>query len=384
MTDYKELHQKYELDVYPKRDIVIVKGKNARIWDDKGEEYIDCAAGIGVANVGHCNDSVIKAICKQAETLITCPGTFYNDTRAKLLQKLVDAAPESITRAFLCNSGTEAMEAALKFTRFNTGKTDFICAMRGFHGRTMGALSGTFKEEYREGFGPLIAGFSFVPYNNFEKMEAQVNEKTAGIILELIQGEGGINIADKEYITKVRNLCDDKGIIFIVDEIQTGFCRTGRFFASEHYDLNPDIMTVAKGIAGGFPMGAALCSNKINMPIGKHGTTFGGNPLACAAAIAAIDFMLDNKLYKQAEDKGKHFTNKLRQKDLSKVREIRNLGLMIGIELKEKVKPYLEELLARKVLALPSGLTVIRLLPPLTISTEELDVVAEKLIEILT
>lgn len=183
MTDYKELHQTYELDVYPKRDIVIIKGKNAKVWDDKGEEYIDCAAGIGVATVGHCNDSVIKAITKQAKTLITCPGLFYNDTRAKLLKKLVDVAPDSITRAFLCNSGTEAMEAALKFTRFNTGKTDFLCAVRGFHGRTMGALSGTFKEAYREGFGPLIEGFSFVPYNNFEKIEGAVTDKTAGIIL---------------------------------------------------------------------------------------------------------------------------------------------------------------------------------------------------------
>lgn len=383
MKNYKELHQTYELDVYPKRDIVIVKGKNAKVWDDKGEEYIDCAAGIGVATVGHCNDSVIKAITKQAKTLITCPGLFYNDTRAKLLKKLVDVAPDSITRAFLCNSGTEAMEAALKFTRFNTGKTDFLCAVRGFHGRTMGALSGTFKEAYREGFGPLIEGFSFVPYNNFEKIEGAVTDKTAGIILELVQGEGGINIADKEYISNVRKLCDDKGIIFIVDEIQTGFCRTGKFFASEHYDLNPDIMTVAKGIAGGFPMGAALCSDKIDMPIGKHGTTFGGNPLACAAAIAAIDFMNDNKLYEQAEDKGEYFVGKLKQEELSKVREIRHLGLMIGIELKEKVKPYLQELMERKVLALPSGLIVIRLLPPLTISTEELDFVSGKLIEIL-
>lgn len=383
MTNYKKLHQNYELDVYPKRDIVIVRGKNAKVWDDKGDEYIDCAAGIGVANVGHCNDKVVEAISRQAETLITLPGIFYNDKRAVLLKKLVDIAPGSITRAFLCNSGTEAMEAALKFTRFNTKKTEFICAMRGFHGRTMGSLSGTYKEAYREGFGPLIEGFSFVPYNNFEKLESAVTSNTAGIILELVQGEGGINIADKEFILNVRELCDNKGIMFIVDEIQTGFCRTGRFFASEYYDLNPDIMTVAKGIAGGFPVGAVLCSDKISMPVGKHGTTFGGNPLACAAAIAAIDFMIENKLYEQAETKGKYFVDKLKQEELSKVREIRNLGLMIGIELKEKVKSFLQELMERNILVLPAGLTVLRLLPPLTISTEELDIVADKLIEIL-
>jgi acetylornithine/LysW-gamma-L-lysine aminotransferase len=383
MTNAKELQHQYELEVYPKRELTIVKGKNAKVWDDRGEEYIDCAAGIGVANVGHCNDKVVNAISRQAETLITLPGIFYNDKRAELLKKLVNVSPESITRAFLCNSGTEAMEAALKFTRLNTGKTDFICAEKGFHGRTMGSLSGTFKEEYRSGFGPLIEGFSFVPYNNFEKLEAAVTGKTAGIILELVQGEGGINIADKEYISSVRKLCDEKNIMFIADEIQTGFCRTGKFFASGHYNLNPDLMTVAKGIAGGFPVGAVLCSDKISMPVGKHGTTFGGNPLACAAAIAAIDFMIENKLDEQAEAKGKYFKAGLKQEELSKVKEIRNLGLMIGIELNEPVKPYLQQLMEKKILALPAGLTVIRLLPPLTISNEELNIVAENLIEVL-
>jgi len=279
----------------------------------------------------------------------------------------------------------ERLKDKYKFSIFSEQELLSMCddISRQFHGRTMGALSGTYKEDYREGFGPLLEGFSFVPYNNIEKMEAAVTDNTAGIILELVQGEGGINIADKEYISNVRKLCDDKGIIFIVDEIQTGFCRTGKFFASEHYNLNPDIMTAAKGIAGGFPIGATLCSDKINMPIGKHGTTFGGNPLACAAAIAAIDFMTENKLCEQAEKKGNYFVAKLKRENLSKVIEIRNLGLMIGIELKEKVKPYLQELLDRKILALPAGLTVIRLLPPATISTEDLDVVASNLIQVL-
>jgi acetylornithine/LysW-gamma-L-lysine aminotransferase len=210
-----------------------------------------------------------------------------------------------------------------------------------------------------------------------------VTDKTAGIILELVQGEGGINIADKEYISKTRKLCDEKEIMFIADEIQTGFCRTGKFFACEHYSLNPDIMTIAKGIAGGFPVGAVLCSDKISMPVGKHGTTFGGNPLACAAANAAIDFMQKEKLHEQAEIKGNYFVDKLKREQLTKVREIRNVGLMVGIELKEKVSPYLEKLLQEKVLALPAGTTVIRLLPPLTISNEDLDIVAEKLIKVL-
>ena len=209
MKDYKAITQKYEIDVYPRRDVVLVKGKGARVWDDQGNEYIDMAAGISVANVGHANDKVVEAISKQAATLITCANTFYNDTKAIFLEKLFSIAPKNLTKAFLTNSGAEAIEAAIKFARLNTKKTKFIAAMKGFHGRTMGALSATYKTEYREGFGPLVPGFSFVPYNNFEKLFAAVDDDTAGIILEPIQGEGGINIGQKEYFQKVRQLCDE-------------------------------------------------------------------------------------------------------------------------------------------------------------------------------
>ncbi len=384
MTNIIELQKQYEFDVYPKRDIVITKGKNAILWDDQGNEYIDCVAGIGVANVGHANEKVVEALSSQAATLITCPAIFYNDTKAKLLKKLIEVTPKSLTKAFLCNSGTEAMEAALKFTRFNTGRTNFISAMKGFHGRTMGALSATFKKEYREAFNPLVPGFSFVPYGNFEKLAEAVDENTAGIILEPVQGEGGINIGDKEYFHAVRKLCDEKNIILIIDEIQTGFCRTGKMFATDHIDIEPDIMTIAKAFGGGIPIGAAVCSDKIQLPIGKHGTTFGGNPLACAAADAAIQFMLDNDLAKQAVEKGAYFRKKLDAIQSDNVRAVRNLGLMFGVELKTKVQPYLAELMKRGVLALPAGTTVIRLLPPLTIEYEQLDKVAEVLSEVLT
>mgnify|MGYP001597449139 CR=1 FL=1 len=384
MKDYKALIQKYEVDVYPRRDVTLVKGKGARLWDDQGNEYIDMAAGISVANIGHANDKVVEAISKQAATLITCPNTFYNDQKALFLEKLFEVVPKNFTRAFLTNSGTEAMEAAIKFARLNTKKTKFISTMKAFHGRTMGALSATYKNEYREGFGPLVQGFTFVPYNNFEKLAAAADDDTAGIILEPVQGEGGINIGQKEYFQKVRQLCDEKNILLIIDEIQTGFCRTGKMFAIEHLGIEADLMTVAKSIAGGFPMGALLCNDKIKIEKSKHGSTFGGNPLACAAGIASIDFMLENKLWEEAEAKGQYFKEKLEKHQLSKIRELRIIGLMIGIELKDKVQPVLNELLKRNIIALPAGTTVLRMLPPLVIGYEDLDTVVEKLVEILS
>ncbi len=383
MIDYKSLIEQYEVDVYPRRDVVLVKGKDAHVWDDKGNEYIDMAAGISVANIGHANSKVVEAISRQAETLITCPNTFYNDAKAIFLEKLFSVVPKNLTRAFLTNSGTEAIEAAIKFARLNTKKTKIIAAMKGFHGRTYGALSATYKKEYRDGFEPLVPGFDFVPYNNYEKIVQLADDDTAAIILEPIQGEGGINIGQIEFFQKVRQLCNEKNILLIIDEIQTGFCRTGKLFAIEHLGIEADMMTLAKSIAGGFPMGALLCSDKIAVEKSKHGSTFGGNPLACAAGTASIDFMIETKLWEQAEAKGKYLKDKLENLSLSKVREIRIVGLMIGIELKEKVQPYLEELLKRKIVALPAGTTVLRMLPPLVISYEDLDKVAKELEDLL-
>jgi len=383
MTDYKSIIQQREMDVYARRDVVLVRGKGARLWDDKGNEYIDMAAGISVANIGHSNDKVVEAITKQAGNLITCPNTFYSDAKALFLEKLFSIVPKNFTRAFLTNSGAEAVEGALKFARFSTRKTKFVAAMKGFHGRTMGALSATYKKEYHEGFEPLVPGFTFVPYNNFEKLAEAVDGDTAGIILEPIQGEGGINIGLKEYFRKVRKLCDEMNILLIMDEIQTGFCRTGKLFAIEHLGIEADLMTLAKSIAGGFPMGAVLCSDKIGIEKNKHGSTFGGNPLACAAGTAAIDFMLEYKLWEQAEAKGAYFKNKIEIFQLSKVREIRITGLMIGIELKDKVQPVLQELLNKNIIALPAGTTVLRMLPPLVIGYEDLDTVIDVLKEIL-
>jgi len=381
--DYRALEQQYGLSLYPKRDAVLVRGQGAKLYDENDREYIDCAAGIGVANIGHCHPTVVAALQKQVAELMVVPNTLYNDKRSRLLEKLVTVAPAAITRAYLCNSGSEAVEAALKFARVSTGRTEYVTAMRGFHGRTMGAVSATFTKKYRDPFAPLIPGFSYVPLNKIEKLEAAVTDKTAAVMLELVQGEGGVNLADHDYIAAARKLCDERGALLIVDEIQTGFCRTGKFFACEHHDLQPDMITVAKAIAGGVPMGATLLSDKIKVEPGMHGTTFGGNPIACAAALSAISVMEDEDLSGRATEMGDYFEQKLMSVDLPQVRSIRRRGLMIGIELKGKSQPVLEALMDRGVIALPAGATVLRLLPPLVIEKAELDVMIGHLHELL-
>ncbi len=378
---YEDIEKRYVFEVYPKRDITLVRGEGATVWDDAGRSYIDCTAGVGVANVGHANPQVAKAISDQAQRLITCAGIFYNDTRARLLEKLVTIAPADLTRAFLCNSGTESMEAAIKFARHASGKYEFVCAMRGFHGRTLGALSATFK--YRDQFEPLLSGFSFVPFNNIDKLRNAVGEATAAVVLEPVQGEGGVRPADPEYMSAVQTLCTERDVLLIIDEIQTGLCRTGSMFASEQFRISPDFLCLAKALGGGVPMGAVLTSDRITPVVGMHGSTFGGNPLACAAAIATIDFMQENKLHDHAREMGAYFAKQFRASQPDRVRELRQIGLMIGIEMKEKATPYLMALMEEGVLALSAGPTVIRLLPPLTISRDELDLVISKLLKVL-
>lgn len=379
-----EREKKHAFDVYTKREIAIVRGKGAEVWDANGRKYIDCVAGHGVANIGHCHRKVVQAISEQAQKLITCPNIFYNDKRALLLEKLINVAPANLKTAFLCNSGAESIEAAIKLARYTTGKAEIICAMRGFHGRTLGALSATFNPNYRKDFEPLLPGFHFVPFNKFEKLHERIDENTAAVLLEVVQGEGGVHIGKTDYLQKVQDLCTSKNILLIIDEIQTGFCRTGKMFASEHFGLQPDMMCVAKAMAGGAPMGAVLCADKIKAPKGKHGTTFGGNPLACAAAIASIEVMLEQDLARQAREKGEYLLQQLGRYNFGAVRQIRQIGLMIGIELKVKSQPYLLKLMDEGVLALPAGATVIRLLPPLIIGYEALDFVIGKLAKVLS
>ena len=383
MTDYKAIEHEYGVPLQAKRDLVAVRGNGALLYDEQDREYIDCAAGIAVASLGHCHPKLVAAIRQQAETLITCPNIMYNDMRLKLLEKLVEVTPGSLTRAYLCNSGAEAIEAALKFARLHTGRTNFVTAMRGFHGRTMGAVSATYTPKYREAFQPLIPGFDYVPFNKIEKLDAVVNDSTAAVMFELVQGEGGVNPIQADYLAAVRKLCSERGVLLIVDEIQTGFCRTGRFFACDHFDLQPDIMCVAKAMGGGVPVGATLLHADIKIDPGLHGTTFGGNPLACAAALAAIDVYQTDNLAQRAAELGDYFEQQLNVADLSQVRALRRLGLMIGIELKQKVQDKLAELLEHRIIALPAGPNVIRMLPPLVIEKEQIDRVVKTLRELL-
>lgn len=378
------LEDRYESGVYPKQPLVLVRGEGARVWDADGRQFIDCVGGNGVMNVGHGNPDVIRAIMEQLQRLTICPNGFYNEERARLLADLVRIAPRGLERAFLCNSGTEAVEAALKFARQSTGRTKVIAAMRGFHGRTFGALSATWRKEYRQPFEPLVPGFEFVPYNRLERMEQAVDEETAAVILEVVQGEGGVIPGDGQYLREVQTLCQRHKAMFIVDEVQTGFGRTGRMFASEHHDLQPDLMCLAKGIAGGLPMGAVLIGARVgDLPIRSHGSTFGGNPLACAAALAAIRTIEEQRLPQRAAEMGSRLRRGLEAIPSAVVREVRGLGLMVAVELKGPSGPYLAALADRGVLALSAGANVMRFLPPLVISAQEIDTVVEQVAAVL-
>lgn len=374
--------RRFAFEVFPKRDLAIVRGDGATLYDGSGRGYVDCVAGVGVASVGHANPDVARAIGEQARTLITCPGIFYNDVRARLLEKLAAITPPGLTRTFLCNSGTEANEAAIKLAMHATGRRRFVCAMRGFHGRTMGALSATHK--HRDAYEPLLEGFAFVPFNNADKLRAAVDDDTAAVIVEIVQGEGGVRLGDAAFFEAAREVCDARGALLVVDEVQTGFCRTGRFFACEHHGVRADILCLAKAMAGGMPMGAVVVGDSVRAEIGMHGSTFGGNPLACAASLATIDVMERDGLAEQARAKGARFARAFARRDSPKVRDVRQIGLMIGIELRERARPHIEALIERGVLTLPAGPTVIRLLPPLVIEEEALDEVAAQLHAVLS
>ena len=379
----RDTERRFALEVFPKRDITLVRGDGAEVWDDSGRRYIDCVAGIGVASVGHANPAVAEALAAQARTLLACPGIFYNDARARLLEKLAAIAPAGLSRGFFCNSGAETIEAAIKFARLATGRTGVISAMRGFHGRTLGALSATHRKQYREAFEPLVPGFSFVPFNNADRLRAAVGDDTAAVVIEPVQGEGGIRPATPEFLRAAREICDETGALLVFDEIQTGFCRTGRMFACEHHGVVPDILCLAKAIAGGVPMGAVMANDRVRPPPGKHGTTFGGNPLVCAAGLAAIRFMEEERLAERAERLGARFRERCAPRLSARVRELRQIGLMIGIELRERCRPYIDALAEAGVLTLPAGTTVIRLLPPLVITEEQIDEVVEAVVGVL-
>ncbi|MGI0046059.1 MAG: aspartate aminotransferase family protein [Nitrosotalea sp.] len=375
-------------NIYQRFPVTIERGLGARVWDTSGKEYIDCMGGYGVALVGHCNPRVVKALKAQLDKIITVHSSLYNKTREEFLEKLIKIAPPSLGQVYLNNSGTEAVEAAIKFARKFTGKKGMIAMNGSYHGKSYGSLSVTFNQKYRKAFEPLLSDVSFTPFGDIQALKDAINPDTALVILEPIQGESGIHVAPDGFLQEVRKICNEKGIVLIFDEIQSGLGRTGKMWASQHWDTAPDMMCLAKGIAGGVPMGATLVRPDILACIakGEQSSTFGGNPLSCAAGIAAIQALTEDKLVENAAAMGKLFREgfeRLKEKHRI-IREIRGKGLMIGVEMKFEVKDILFDGIANNLLLLYSGKNILRLLPPLVISESDINKALETLDMILT
>lgn len=362
------------IPLYAKRDIALVRGEGAYLFDAAGNRYLDAMSNYGVASLGHAHPRFTAAMTEQLGLLTTGHQSFGSDVRAELLTEIATIAPDGLDRSFLSNSGAEAVEAALKFAQAYTGKQRLVAARRGYHGRTLGALSATADKKYREPFEPLPLPSIHVAWNSAEAIEAEIDDATAAIILEPIQGEGGIHVADPEYLQAVREIATRHGVLLIVDEIQSGF-RTGAPFASVAAGITPDIIVTAKAIANGFPIGLTLVTEAISasLPGGAHGSTFGGNPLACRAALETLRIFREDGLYDRAGALGAEIVNRIESLAHPGVRAVRGRGLMIGIELKQKSTPVLRGLQERGVLTLPAGTTVIRLLPPMIWERAQVD-----------
>lgn len=383
-----ELESKYIANTYNKREVVFVRGRGVYLWDVKGRRYIDCVAGHGSVLIGHCHPRVVEAIKKQVERLIACPGIYYNDVRAKLVKKIEEITPRRLEVSFLSNSGTEAVECAIKLARLHTGKHKIIAMKRGFHGRTIGSLSLTWKPKYREPFKPLMPGVIHVAFGKSSEVRDAIDDDTAAVIVEPVQGEGGVHVAPNGYLRELREICDEKGVLLIFDEVQTGFGRTGEMFACQHWNVEPDVMCLAKAAANGVPIGITVGRREVmdSFKPGLHGTTFGGNPLAASAALATINVIVGERLYERARVNGEYFKNRLIElsERIDLVREVRGLGLMLAVSFK---KPIAQEVILRAlrqgVLLLPTGSTTVRLLPPLIIERGEVDFVVEALERVL-
>jgi acetylornithine/LysW-gamma-L-lysine aminotransferase len=375
-------------NLYQRFPVTIERGVGAHVWDVDGKEYIDCMGGYGVALVGHKNQRVNDAIKEQVDKIITVHSSLYNKTREEFLTTLVGLAPKGLTQVHLNNSGAEAIEAAMKFARKFTGKKGMVAMKGSYHGKSFGALSLTFNPKYRKAFAPLVEKVSFASFGDMESLRSVVDDDTAFVILEPIQGESGIIVAPDGFLQEVRKLCDEKGIVLIFDEIQAGLGRTGRLWACDHWNTTPDILCLAKGIAGGVPMGATLVRPDILASInkGEHSSTFGGNPISCAAGIAALKAITEDGLIENSEKMGEKFREGLEElkEKHTMIREIRGKGLMIGIEMKFEVRDILMALIKKGVLMLYSGRNILRILPPLVISEEDVTKVLHALDSILT
>jgi len=360
--------------LYAKREVVLARGEGATLWDVDGRSYVDMMSNYGVNILGHAHPAVTEAIAQQAGALISCHQSFANDVRAQFLETLTGIAPAGLNRVFLSNSGTEAIEAALKFARVVTGREGIVAARGGYHGRTIGALAATAEKKYREPFASILSAATHVPFNDLDALEAAIDSTTAIVILEPIQGEGGIVVPDADYLAGAQFLARSAGALLVIDEVQTAL-RTGAFFACQHSGITPDLLATAKGLANGVPIGATLMTEEIAAALGGgvHGSTFGGNPLACAAGLATIEAIRTEGLLERSVTLGDRLRDGIAALNHPKIRAVRGQGLMSGVEFRVRVTPVLKGLQDRGVLALPAGSLVIRLLPPLVITEEQVD-----------
>jgi acetylornithine/N-succinyldiaminopimelate aminotransferase len=380
MSDWRELESKVFMPVFRRTPLVIVKGEGSRVWDENGRQYLDMVAGWAVNSLGHCHPALVEAVCKQAGTLIQTSNQFYTVPQLELAKLLVEHS--ALDRVFFSNSGAEANEGAVKLARKYgkrrlSGAFEVISTLKSFHGRTLSMVAATGKPAYQKDFVPLPPGFLNVPYNDMDVIREATNERTCAVLIEPIQGEGGVNIPSQQFMNELRAWCDEKRLLLILDEVQTGIGRTGTLWAYEQFGIEPDVMTLAKGLAGGVPIGAFLCKEQFAVfDPGDHGSTFGGNPLACAAGLAVMKYILDNDLPAYAGRVGAHLTKRLldlksRRTDIV---DVRGRGLLVAVEFgEEKTADLLSRCLDRGLLLNAVSPTIVRLFPALTISESEID-----------
>ena len=370
--------------VFNEKPIQIERGDGAYVYDDSGTEYLDMGASYACVPLGHGHEAVQSAVSEQLERITYVQASYPNAERTALYDLLADTAPAPITKTWLCNSGTEANEAALKFARSATGDSKIVATMQGFHGRTMGALATTWKDKYKQPYEPLIGDVEFVPYDDAEALDAAVDDDTAAFIVEPVQGEGGINPAEREYLEAAREITEDAGAALIFDEVQTGMGRTGALWNSTRAAVAPDMITAAKGLGNGLPVGATLCRDWIAENYGSHASTFSGGPVISAAVGATVSTIIEDSVPGNAAVVGDYLRTELEAAIGDAVRDIRGEGLMIGVEVGRGANTALKQLaLNHGVLALPAGRTVVRLLPPLTIDESHADEVVAAMTEVV-
>jgi acetylornithine/N-succinyldiaminopimelate aminotransferase len=383
-----EQYNKYVIGNYKRLPIAIVKGQGSRVWDADGKEYLDMFPGWGVCGVGHCHPKVVEAICKQAGELIHVDNTFCNSNQARLAQLLSEHSFGG--KCFFCNSGAEANEAAIKLSRLagDAKRYKVITMEKSFHGRTFASMTATGQAKTHANFQPLVPGFVYVPFNDFDAVEKAVDDETIAVMLEPVQGEGGVNIADQDYMRNLRDLCDAKKMLLIFDEVQTGMGRTGKWFGYQQYDVTPDIITLAKTLGGGTSLGAIVAKPEVAdlMGPGKHGSTYGGNPLVCAAGIAVFETIEEEHLLENSQKMGEYFHEKFvaMKEKYRLIKEIRQLGLMIGVELTVPGDPIVAMALEKGLRINCTQQTVLRMLPAMTITTQEIDQAMEILDQVFT